>query len=53
MVEGKEEERKISAVGSSQNENQRGPFLFWNKDRRTHSLRNNRKVGKIRDKCRM
>lgn len=50
MVEGKEEERKISAVGSSQNENQRGPFLFWNKDCRTHSLR---KVGKIRDKCRM
>lgn len=40
---------KISRVGSSQNENQKGPFLFWNKDHRTYSLRNKRKIGKIRE----
>lgn len=50
-VEDKGRRDKICRVSSSQNENQRGSFLLWNKDHnRTYSLRNNRKMVKIRDK---
>lgn len=45
----KKRREKISTVGSSQDENQKGPFLFWNKDHRTYSLRSKRKTSKVRE----
>lgn len=35
--EDKGRREKIYRVGSSRNKNQRGSFLFWNKDHRTYS----------------
>lgn len=50
MLRERKRREKISCVGSSQNENHTGPFLFWSKDHRTYFIRSNGKMGKISEK---